>query len=128
MLSSKKAKSTQSAKKRNKGNNSKGTYISGKDSFFQFSETPASYEVSLSNPTKFRIKGEGLRHSEYGSSLRCEGRQQYILVTTTASDNSLFANGIGSVTNANFCFISPSLLNDRIAAFASLYQDTPSGN
>jgi len=117
------AKSTQSVSmKKVRNKKKKGTYISGRSGGFEFSSTAASYDVSLSNPTRFKIRGDGLKHSEFGPALRCEGRQQLVKVTTTASDSTLFVNGLATTHNANSVLISPFFLNDRIAAFGAIYQ------
>jgi hypothetical protein len=120
-------KSTKTARNKNKkaGNTAKKQNNNGSSSFRKgvtLGSTAASYEVSMRNPTYFNIKsGVTKEHSEYGPGIRVSGRQQLALVSTTAANSSLFAAGIATVT-ANYVFIAPFAMNDRIAQFSALYQ------
>jgi len=84
--------------------------------------TASSYEISMRNPTNFNIKtGVSKFHSEYGLGIRVEGRQQLCLVYTTNANNYIFSSGVASV-GANYVYVLPYNLNDRIALFSSMYQ------
>jgi hypothetical protein len=121
-------KSTKTARKRNKKNKQVVRNTAQQKKMvkpaktFQTSSQAASYDVVVENPTNFEIKGQGQRHSEYGEGLRVVGRQQLVLVTTTASNSQLFVSGIGTANTINAVLISPVSLNDRVALLSSMYQ------
>lgn len=119
--SSKPAKQIQNNKSRNKKRKNKGTVLQQGGSF-NFSEQAAAYDVEIERPNHFEIEMKGLFHTEYGTAVRVKGRQQIVLVTTTGSDTSCFANGIGTLNSSNLFFIGPYQMNDRLVSFAQMYQ------
>lgn len=95
--------------------------LGSRGSSFQFSEQAAAYDSVIRNPNQFMI-GTGIKHSEYGSAVRVNGRQQLLLITTTATDSQLFVSGIGTRLTTNSMNIVPDAFNDRVALVSSIYQ------
>lgn len=91
-------------------------------SLFSESSTAASYDVSVSSPTRFSIRGEGVKHSEYGSAVRVEGSQEFLTLATTSSNSNLISGGNAVGAGTNGCTISPYNFGDRLALFGSIYQ------
>lgn len=112
----------QNKSKKSKPNKNRNTVLS-RGGNQRNTSTAASYEVALTNPTKFEITGKGLMHTEFGSGLRCVGRQLMFPIVTTATDSSVFsATGKASISTGSFFLATPYFFNDRLASLASLYQ------
>jgi hypothetical protein len=112
----------QNKSKKSKANKNRNTVLS-RGGNQRNTSTAASYEVALTNPTKFEITGKGLTHTEYGSGLRCVGRQLMFPIVTTATDSTVFSStGKATVSSGSIFFATPYFFNDRLASLASLYQ------
>jgi hypothetical protein len=112
----------QNKSKKSKSNKNRNTVLS-RGGNQRNTSTAASYEVALTNPTKFEITGKGLTHTEYGSGLRCVGRQLMFPIVTTVTDSSVFSTtGKATVATPSLFLATPYFFNDRLASLASLYQ------
>jgi hypothetical protein len=113
-------KPTKQPKKKGRAPPRSVSIASGPNKGFSRSSSPASYDVTLESPTQFRIAGLAQVSKEYGSGLRCFGRQQLCAVATTAANSNLFVAGAASIT-ANGVLLSPDALNGRVQTIASIY-------